>query len=105
MTLVEYLYVDTRRLDTYLDQFAAPVAYDKVPTWKAGIGLTGPEATVSQDRHPRTRTMHEKAELLLKHIQKTAEMSQGRLRAADLELDSPQPFRMETCIATRAFML
>ena len=108
MALLEYLYVDTPRVDAYLEQFAAPVAYDKVPTWKAGISFTGPEVGVSQDRYPRTRTTHEKVDLLLNHLRKTDQMSEGRAGPADLdkyEVHGPKPFRLETCTSTRAFLV
>ena len=42
MSLEEYLYVDDRRLDTYVEQLGAPIAYDKVPTWTAKLSLLGP---------------------------------------------------------------
>ncbi len=31
MALVEYLYVDDKRLDSYFEQISSPVTYDKVP--------------------------------------------------------------------------
>ncbi len=34
MPLVEYLYVDERRLDAYFEQISSPVTYDKVLVWE-----------------------------------------------------------------------
>ena len=41
MTLVDYLYVDEDRLDSYIEQFSSPVVYDKIPAWKCPLGLRG----------------------------------------------------------------
>jgi hypothetical protein len=42
--LTEYLYCDEHSLDSYFEQISHPVAYDKVPVWKAALSLTGPTA-------------------------------------------------------------
>jgi hypothetical protein len=47
--LTEYLYVDEQRLNSYFDQITEhPVAYDKIPTWKASLSITGPSAEGTQ---------------------------------------------------------
>ena len=66
--LADYLYVDRRRLDPYLEQIGQSVTYDKVPAWKAEIGLTGPKAMASQERHAREASPHEKVERLCKYL-------------------------------------
>ena len=48
MKLAEYIYVDERRLNSYFEQLSSPIAYDKVPTWKASLSLTGPTAGGAQ---------------------------------------------------------
>ena len=44
MSLIEYVYVDEKRLDAYFEQISSPVTYDKVPEWNADISITGPKA-------------------------------------------------------------
>lgn len=67
--LVEYLYVDQKRLNSYFDQISeSPVAYDKVPTWKGGVGLTKLGTEVTQSRYARPFTTHEKIKQLLKYL-------------------------------------
>lgn len=39
MPLAEFLFTDDARLDSYFEQIAAPVMYDKVPVWKASLSL------------------------------------------------------------------
>jgi hypothetical protein len=68
--LLEYLYIDERRLNSYLDQIADPVAYDKVPILNVGLKMTGPEAGATQARFGRQRTSHEKVQSLLDYIEK-----------------------------------
>jgi hypothetical protein len=60
MTFAEYIYIDQARLDSYFEQISSPVAYDKMPTWKVGLSLTGPHAEGTQAPHPRPYTQHEK---------------------------------------------
>ena len=69
MALIEYLYFDQPRIDAYVQQIGPPITYDKVPVWKAELGLTGPKASASQDRHPRALTTHEKISVLQKHLE------------------------------------
>ena len=55
--LIDYLFIDHRRLDSYFEQISeSPVAYDKVPTWKGGVGLTNLGSEVTQTRFPRPFT-------------------------------------------------
>lgn len=60
--LLEYIYVDDARLDSYFEQAANPVAYDNVPTYQGTVGLTGPTVTVGAQRYPRPFTRHEKVQ-------------------------------------------
>lgn len=78
MRLVEYLYVDERRLCSYFEQISGPVHYDKVPSLFAGIGLAGPRAEAAQTRHGRPFTTHEKVRFLCDHLRKNAQVYTGR---------------------------
>jgi hypothetical protein len=78
MSLVDYLYVDHRRLDSYVEQIGSPVTYDKVPVWSAGISLTGPKAEGTQQRFARPLTTHERVRMLLDHLTGTRFLSDVR---------------------------
>jgi len=96
MNVTEYIYVDERRLDSYLEQVSSRRAYDKVPVWKTAGSLVGPQVEVTQARFPRDLTIHEKVGTLV-----------DRFRSHEL-IDSNEPtynpdkvFRLETFQAIR----
>lgn len=60
--LVEYIYTDDKRLNSYVEQFASPIHFEKFSQWKAAIGLTGPTAEGTQTGFARPLTTHEKVE-------------------------------------------
>jgi len=97
----EYLFVDERRLDSYVEEIAGPVAFDAVPTYKASLSLTGPAVEVSRERRARDFTVHEKLGKLLAHLERGGLLEHGR--AADPFEDKPT-FRLETCVAARALL-
>lgn len=120
MALREYLYIDNRRLDMYLEQIGPPVTYDRVPTYRAELSTTGPRVGATQERRGRTPTKHEKVQSLLKHLN-TEELvyngrpalpqrrhSADRLSAFETYSDLPERghgadrhFVFETCSAVR----
>ena len=66
--LEEYLFLDKRRIEAYVEQIGPPITYDKLPAWTVEIGMTGPRAVASQHRRYRALTMHESLEQLLSHL-------------------------------------
>lgn len=66
--LVEYIYIDKKRLNNYFEQFSSPVNFDKVPVWKTVLGLTGPKAEATQARPGRPFTDHEKILKLVEYL-------------------------------------
>jgi len=74
MPLAEYLYVDETRLDSYFQQISSPVTFDKKPTWKAGLSLTGPVAEGTQSVFPRPHTRHEKICALLDYLKQNSQL-------------------------------
>jgi hypothetical protein len=102
MPLVEYLYVDDQRLEAYFEQISSPVTYDKVPTWNAEIGFTGPKAGGAQQRFARPYTRHEKISKLTKYLEDEGLVEYER---ADRPIsDAEKAFRLETCQAKRVFI-
>jgi hypothetical protein len=87
--LTEYLYIDHRRLDSYIEQLGPPVVYDKVPVWSAELSITGPKASGSQNRPSRPMTEHEKIQSLVKYLEENPPLQKSR------------PFDLETCMARR----
>ncbi|HYX71953.1 MAG TPA: hypothetical protein VE732_04225 [Nitrososphaera sp.] len=66
----EYLYVDQNRLNSYFEQISAsPVAYDKVPVWKAGLSINTLGVEATQNRFARPFTNHEKITQLLDYLE------------------------------------
>jgi hypothetical protein len=80
--LIEYLYVDERRLDSYVEQIGPPIKYDKIPLWSAELSLTGPRASGSQHQHARPWTTHEKIQLLVKHLCSSRQIVKGAPRGS-----------------------
>ncbi len=96
MPLVEYLYVDTKRLDSYVEQICSPVKYDKVPVWNAELSVFGPKAVATQERHARKLTQHEKIEILRNHLNDGGFVAAERPSNRDCK-----DFVLETCRATQ----
>ncbi len=107
MSIREYIYIDDRRLTTYFDQISDPVSYDKVPQWKAAIGITGPSAEGIQMRAGRPFTRHEKLTTLVQHLTDKKLLALRRPSYSELNEDPRSinsVFRLETLAATEVFL-
>ena len=93
MPLIEYLYVDERRLNSYFEQISSPVGYDKVLVWNAELSLKGPEAEGTQARFARPSTTHEKVTALMKFFGKEG-LGLGRAKSSSVA-DRRAYFRLE----------
>lgn len=100
MEIVEYLFIDNRRLNSYIEQFRSPMTLDKAVLWRAGMGVAGPKADISQTASTRSLTDHEKIKLLLEYLEKTKQLDEGR----NLDFQCRVPFRLEQCCAQRVFV-
>lgn len=67
-SLVEYLYVDVARLNSYFEQISSPITYEKIPIWRVALGLTGPKTETTQSRPGRPFTHHEKILKIVEYI-------------------------------------
>jgi len=94
--LRDFLYVDEKRLDSYMTQIKAPTPVDKVPIWEGEIGITGLKVAGKQQASVRTRKNEEGVELLLAHLRKNDQLTEGRIREANY-FNHPPVFRIETC--------
>lgn len=68
--LVEYLYIDEKRLDDYFQQISSPIAYPKVVRWVVALNPLGPRVEGTQERPPRPFTTHEKVTRFHKYLEK-----------------------------------
>jgi hypothetical protein len=103
--LTDYLYCDDQRINSYFEQISDPVAYDKVPVWKAGLSLTGPTAEGSQARPGRPFTLHEKVQKIVDHLRKSNLVENGRLKHPFADPNRRElPFRIEAMSARKAII-
>jgi len=71
--MVEYLYVDERRLNSYLGQFSSPVIHDRITKLKISLGLP-PRIVGELDQTPREKTLHERTTALYKKLKELNEL-------------------------------
>jgi len=105
MSITEYIYIDKRRLDSYLEQIASPIIYDKVPVWRAALGLS-PSLEGTVEKHGRELTTHEKITKLMNYLNKENLIYTWRLRDRE-RWGAPthgKVFVLETCQATRIWI-
>ena len=98
---LEYLYIDSTRLSSYVEQIAAPVTYDKVPTWRAALSLSGPSAEGTQSRFARPLTTHEKLTHLQEHLARKCALLRKRPHMDDVIRRDEAIFVIETIDANR----
>src|ERR1041384_1203717 len=104
MSLEEYLYVDDRRLDKYVEQIGSLIIYDKVPIWTAKLSLLGPAAEGTQQRTGRPLRQSEKIKRLLDHLKKYDLIAEGRFTGRNAFTPNAKMFRLETCWAVKTFI-
>lgn len=97
--LVEYTFVDIKRLESYITQIEGMEKHDKIPTWSAGLSITGPTAGVSLQKTARKWTYHEMITHLLNHLKKTKQLDTERESAV---FRREVLFCLETCVARKA---
>jgi len=96
----EFLFTDDARIDSYCEQIAAPVMYDKVPVWKASLSLTGPSAEATQSRVARALTRFEKLKRVIEFLKKEKQLVIVRAQS-DRRNAPPNSFLLETCTAVK----
>lgn len=99
--IVEYIYIDERRLNAYFEQFSDPTKYDRVPVWKVVLGLTGPKAEGTQIRPGREYTKEEKIQLLYDHLNKNQLVVSHTCKSAAQVSDPDVPFGVDIVKAKR----
>src|SRR2546425_268886 len=66
--LRDYLYIDHRRLNSYLDQISSTTTYDKTLALRPGLSLTGPSVQAERATRQRDKTEHEKVCELIEYL-------------------------------------
>jgi hypothetical protein len=99
--LVEYIFVDVQRLESYISQIEGMVKYDRVPTWSAGLSITGPTVDASLQKAARKWTYHEMIIHLLDYLKKTKQLDTERESVA---FRTEVLFCLETCVARKALL-
>jgi hypothetical protein len=103
MPVRDYLFVDQRRLDSYVDQVACPITYDKVPVWSATAALQSVGVNAVQSRVARPLSQVEKIRTLIEYLEKNTMLARGRPTIPDSAHRDPV-FRLEQCYATRVLV-
>jgi hypothetical protein len=100
----EYLYVDERRLNSYLGQFSRLVIYERFFKWRAALGLQ-PSLGGELERAAREPTLHEKVTALQRKLQKNVQVLHlEELEQWGMSFLSGKPFFTLNLCARRAFI-
>jgi len=93
--LVEYIFIDVPRLESYIAQIEGKCGF--VPSYNAGLSITGPAAGATLEKVEHKWTNHEMITKLLDHLEKTDQLKRER----GLEMHSQVLFCLETCVARK----
>jgi hypothetical protein len=101
--LRDYLYVDRKRLDSYLEQISSTSTYDRVPSLGVGVSPAGPSVSAQEPRVRRDKSDHEKVCELIAYLERHGHLRHRRpvLIQADHEDLALPDFVLEQCDAVR----
>ncbi|MFV9677769.1 MAG: hypothetical protein ACNYVW_08990 [Methanosarcinales archaeon] len=99
--LVEYIFIDIQRLESYTAQIEGIIKYYKVPTWSAALSLKGPTVSANYQKAARKCTHHEMIVHLLNHLKKTKQLDTERISVPS---GYGAQFCLETCVARKALL-
>jgi len=103
MELHEYIYVDKRRLDAYVEQIASPNTFDKASGIKIVIGWP-PKVEFAQSSDIRAKTEAEKIKCLDDFIHEHNLVVNERPASWRGTDDESKLYRFETCVATKIWI-
>ena len=99
-SLVEYTYIDRTRLTAYVAQLGSLSKHEKVPSWTAGLTLTGPSVSAAQTSTARRLSDHEMVTKLTNYLWQTKQLKEGRPK--DRNDVEHGPFWIERMTASKA---
>jgi len=100
----EYLYVDERRLNSYLGQFSSLVIYDRIIRWRSTLGLQ-PSVGGEIDHVQRELNLHEKITALQHKLKKSKQLAElGKLKTIGLSFKNEINFYSMHFAARRALI-
>lgn len=103
LSLRDYLHVDRKRLNSYLEQISSTSVYDKAPSLGVGLSVAGPSVSAQQPRVRRDKTDHEKVCELIAYLERHGHLGHRRpalVRTDHEDLALPD-FVLEQCDAVR----
>lgn len=102
--LRDYLHVDRKRLNSYLEQISSTSTYDKAPSLGVGLSVAGPSVSAQQPRVRRDKSDHEKVCELIAYLQRHGHLGHRRpalVRTTNHEDLALPDFVLEQCDAVR----
>ena len=103
--MIEIIYVDTKRLDSYVEQLGSPNTFDSIPIWGANLSLLGPSAGATQQRPIRKLTQIEQIRLVIRKLSKKGWVSMTSPTSSDQIWGAKTPaFCIDSFNATRVFL-
>jgi hypothetical protein len=97
--LVDYIFVDQRRLLSYAEQLNVAKSADTVPTWNVGLSMKGPSVGGKEEKKLRPATVHEMVTKLVRHLKKNDQLQ--LVRAGDQD---KYQFALEETIARKILL-
>jgi len=99
----DYLYVDEKRLNSYLEQIGSTSTFRKAPSLKLSLSFSGPKVTAEQASQLRNKTNHEKICELIEYLEGHGYLGHSRpaLIHSDHEDVETPDFVLEECKASR----
>jgi len=99
----EYLYVDDKRLDKYVEEFGSPVSVQKKRQKGFEISWT-PKLTFSESEELTPPTRSEKIEYLLENLRERDLLTETQFSGLEVFGDHAKAFHLETCDAVKTFI-
>jgi len=104
--LRDYLYLDHRRLNSYLDQISSTTTHDKTRTLRLSVSLTAPSIQTESATRQRDKTDHEKVCELIEYLDGNGHLGRrrpGLIRTDHDDVETPD-FVLEECDCVRVLI-
>jgi hypothetical protein len=105
--LLEYKFIDTAALDSYIEQFSSTEVEARSRTSKLAVSLAGPSADYSTASRFRTKTSTEKIKELVEYLSETKLLGRARpelMRSLQTAQKKAPPFFLERTAARKVIL-